>query len=52
MTSWVEKIFFDLGFTKVNKHLITPASDVPKLTRGWPMTGYAGHARYNGLIHK
>ena len=37
MTSWVEKYFFDLGFTKVNKHLINAASDVPKLTRGWQL---------------
>ena len=34
MTSGVEKIIFDLGFTEDNKHLINPASEVPKLIRG------------------
>ena len=47
MTLGVEKKIFDLGFTEVNKHLINPASDVPELTKGQPMPGYAGHASDN-----
>ena len=47
MTSGVEKIFFDLGFTEVNKYSINPASDVPKLKKGWSMPGYAGQATHN-----
>ena len=50
MTSGVEKNFFDLGFTEVNKHLMNPISDVPKLKKGLPMPGYAGQANYNSLI--
>ena len=37
MTAGVGKIIFDLGFREDNKHLINPASEVPKLIRGWPM---------------
>ena len=44
------RIFFDLGFIENNKYLIIPASEVPKLTKGRPMPGYAGQANYNHII--
>ena len=43
------RIFFDLGFTEVNKDLINPTSDIPKLRKGWSMPGYAEKATYTNL---
>ena len=43
MTSGVENNLFGLGFTEVNKHLINPANDIPKFTKGWPYAGQATH---------
>ena len=41
------QFFFDLGFTEANKHLINPATDVPKLTKRKPTPGYAGQATHD-----
>ena len=46
----VEQIFLNLGVKEVNKHFINSASDVPKLTNGWPMTGFTGYLWLRFLV--